>query len=116
MPEQRSFPRNERFLTLKTARIRKLSPSPGGKILATPWLCAHRGGGINKDDVNEFYFLHAGVPVNDILELFGGFFVEFCQESGYDRILQVLGGNTKDFLQVCHRFSRRLTNGSRQYQ
>lgn len=26
-------------------------------------------------------------------------FFEFCQESGYDKILQVLGGTTRDFLQ-----------------
>ncbi|OWF48957.1 guanylate cyclase soluble subunit beta-1-like [Mizuhopecten yessoensis] len=38
-------------------------------------------------------------PANTILEMFGKMFFEFCQESGYDKILQVLGGTTKDFLQ-----------------
>ncbi|CAI9737153.1 guanylate cyclase soluble subunit beta-1, partial [Octopus vulgaris] len=39
------------------------------------------------------------LPASDILELFGEMFFAFCQESGYDKILQVLGGTTKDFLQ-----------------
>ena len=39
------------------------------------------------------------MPASDILELFGQFFFEFCVESGYDRILTVLGSTTKDFLQ-----------------
>ncbi|KAJ8298046.1 hypothetical protein KUTeg_024577 [Tegillarca granosa] len=39
------------------------------------------------------------IPAGDILELFGKTFFDFCQESGYDKILQVLGGNTRDFLQ-----------------
>lgn len=40
-----------------------------------------------------------GIPASQILELFGEKFFDFCQESGYDKILQVLGGTTKDFLQ-----------------
>ncbi|CAM1304733.1 GUCY1B3 (predicted), partial [Pycnogonum litorale] len=40
-----------------------------------------------------------GIPVNQILEMFGRMFFEFCQESGYDSILQVLGATTSDFLQ-----------------
>ena len=44
--------------------------------------------------------LFAGVPANAILEMFGKMFFEFCQESGYDKILQVLGANVRDFLQV----------------
>ncbi|GAB1601943.1 guanylate cyclase soluble subunit beta-1-like [Argonauta hians] len=39
------------------------------------------------------------LPASDILELFGEMFFAFCQESGYDKILQALGGTTKDFLQ-----------------
>lgn len=31
--------------------------------------------------------------------MFGRMFFEFCQDSGYDTILQVLGATTKDFLQ-----------------
>lgn len=39
------------------------------------------------------------LPAADILQYFGKMFFEFCQESGYDKILQVLGGTTRDFLQ-----------------
>ena len=39
------------------------------------------------------------MPANSILELFGWMFFEFCQESGYDKILRILGATTKDFLQ-----------------
>jgi hypothetical protein len=40
------------------------------------------------------------IPANAILELFGKMFFEFCQDSGYDKILQVLGATPRDFLQV----------------
>lgn len=33
------------------------------------------------------------------MELFGKTFFEFCQDSGYDKILQVLGATPRDFLQ-----------------
>ncbi|KAH0557579.1 hypothetical protein KQX54_008547 [Cotesia glomerata] len=39
------------------------------------------------------------IPANDILESFGVMFFEFCQESGYDKILEVLGATPRDFLQ-----------------
>ncbi|RZF48540.1 hypothetical protein LSTR_LSTR011155 [Laodelphax striatellus] len=39
------------------------------------------------------------IPANMILELFGKMFFEFCQDSGYDKILQVLGATPRDFLQ-----------------
>ncbi|XP_047121448.1 guanylate cyclase soluble subunit beta-1 [Schistocerca piceifrons] len=39
------------------------------------------------------------IPANTILELFGKMFFEFCQDSGYDKILQVLGATPRDFLQ-----------------
>ncbi|RWS23011.1 soluble guanylyl cyclase beta subunit-like protein [Leptotrombidium deliense] len=39
------------------------------------------------------------VEANQILELFGRMFFDFCQESGYDKILQVLGATPRDFLQ-----------------
>ncbi|XP_058789203.1 guanylate cyclase soluble subunit beta-1 isoform X2 [Phymastichus coffea] len=39
------------------------------------------------------------IPANEILELFGKMFFEFCQDSGYDKILQVLGATPRDFLQ-----------------
>ncbi|XP_033632257.1 guanylate cyclase soluble subunit beta-1-like [Asterias rubens] len=40
-----------------------------------------------------------GVSATDLLEAFGRMFFDFCQESGYDTILTVLGSNTRDFLQ-----------------
>lgn len=40
------------------------------------------------------------LPASSILELFGKMFFEFCQDSGYDKILQVLGATPRDFLQV----------------
>ncbi|XP_075909667.1 guanylate cyclase soluble subunit beta-1 isoform X1 [Petromyzon marinus] len=40
-----------------------------------------------------------GVESSEILRTFGQMFVEFCQESGYDTILRVLGSNVRDFLQ-----------------
>ncbi|GFS53639.1 guanylate cyclase soluble subunit beta-1 [Nephila pilipes] len=40
-----------------------------------------------------------GIKAADILELFGRNFFDFCQESGYDRILKVLGATPRDFLQ-----------------
>ncbi|EFX89313.1 hypothetical protein DAPPUDRAFT_310298 [Daphnia pulex] len=39
------------------------------------------------------------VPANLLLEKFGEKFLDFCQDSGYDRILQVLGATPRDFLQ-----------------
>lgn len=39
------------------------------------------------------------IPADTILELFGKMFFEFCQDSGYDKILQVLGATPRDFLQ-----------------
>jgi len=44
--------------------------------------------------------LFSEIPANAILELFGKAFFEFCQDSGYDKILQVLGATPRDFLQV----------------
>eukprot|EP00057_Strongylocentrotus_purpuratus_P014976 XP_011669450.1 PREDICTED: guanylate cyclase soluble subunit beta-2 isoform X1 [Strongylocentrotus purpuratus] len=41
----------------------------------------------------------AGQPIPVILELFGEFFFTFCQRSGYDEMLRVLGGNLKSFLE-----------------
>lgn len=45
------------------------------------------------------------IPADAILELFGKTFFEFCQDSGYDKILQVLGATPRDFLQVSRRES-----------
>lgn len=46
------------------------------------------------------FFFFEDIPADAILELFGKTFFEFCQDSGYDKILQVLGARPKDFLQV----------------
>ena len=43
--------------------------------------------------------LPSDVPASDVLELFGKMFFDYCKESGYDKILQVLGATTTDFLQ-----------------
>lgn len=40
------------------------------------------------------------IDAGDILQMFGKMFFEFCQESGYDTILRVLGSNVREFLQV----------------
>lgn len=48
------------------------------------------------------FTLLSDIPADDILELFGKTFFEFCQDSGYDKILQVLGATPRDFLQVNH--------------
>lgn len=52
-----------------------------------------------RQNLNKF-FLPTDIPADDILELFGKTFFEFCQDSGYDKILQVLGATPRDFLQV----------------
>lgn len=55
--------------------------------------------------IHEIHFslaiqLNEDIPADAILELFGKTFFEFCQDSGYDKILQVLGATPRDFLQV----------------
>lgn len=52
------------------------------------------------------WILCAEIEAGDILQLFGKMFFEFCQESGYDTILRVLGSNVREFLQV-NKTSRR---------
>lgn len=51
----------------------------------------------------------AEIDAGDILQLFGKMFFEFCQESGYDTILRVLGSNVREFLQVKTKRSRNLS-------
>ena len=51
------------------------------------------------DSILINFALKIEIPANEILEMFGRMFFEFCQDSGYDTILQVLGATTKDFLQ-----------------
>ena len=48
----------------------------------------------------DYISFHVGVPQNELWELFGEMFFEFCEESGYDKIIRVLGGTLRDFLQV----------------
>lgn len=54
--------------------------------------------------MNKLFFKSqfSEIPANQILELFGRMFFEFCQDSGYDKILQVLGATPRDFLQVIN--------------
>lgn len=56
------------------------------------------------------YLLLSDIPADAILELFGKTFFEFCQDSGYDKILQVLGATPRDFLQVRHARRRKRQN------
>lgn len=54
------------------------------------------------DDQNTFDLLRVasevlGLSHNAILEKFGGIFFEFCQNSGYEKMLDSLGSNVKDF-------------------
>ena len=52
--------------------------------------------------INHIIFIYSTEkPADAILELFGMTFFEFCQDSGYDKILQVLGATPRDFLQAC---------------
>lgn len=44
--------------------------------------------------------------------MFGKMFFVFCQESGYDTILRVLGSNVREFLQV--RILCRIISDTRQ--
>ena len=39
------------------------------------------------------------LPASFLLEAFGKMFFKFCQDAGYDKILKVLGGTPRDFLQ-----------------
>ena len=44
-------------------------------------------------------FFCVGLPAAFLLEEFGKMFFDFCKESGYTKILKVLGANTQEFLQ-----------------
>ena len=46
------------------------------------------------DDILAFQ----GLPLDAILEKFGEHFFQYCVQSGYDRILRVLGRNLREFL------------------
>lgn len=50
--------------------------------------------------MRKLFFLLIDIPADAILELFGQTFFDYCQDSGYDKILQVLGATPRDFLQV----------------
>ncbi|GAA6089635.1 guanylate cyclase soluble subunit beta-1, partial [Tachysurus ichikawai] len=46
-----------------------------------------------------WFLFQSEIDAGDILQMFGKMFFEFCQESGYDTILRVLGSNVREFLQ-----------------
>ena len=46
--------------------------------------------------ISLFFLL--GLPLDSILEKFGQHFFKYCVQSGYDRILRVLGRNLREFL------------------
>jgi len=49
----------------------------------------------------------AETDANAILELFGSFFFQFCEEAGYGVIMRTLGSSVREFLEVsCFKFSR----------
>lgn len=50
--------------------------------------------------IQDGYICVSEIDAGDILQMFGKMFFEFCQESGYDTILRVLGSNVREFLQV----------------
>jgi len=47
-----------------------------------------------------FYIIFAETEAGKILELFGTFFFEFCEEAGYDVIMRTLGSTVREFLEV----------------
>lgn len=53
-----------------------------------------------KKNVEIPFLTPSEVDAGQILQMFGKMFFEFCQESGYDTILRVLGSNVREFLQV----------------
>ena len=48
---------------------------------------------------SPFLWRCSGLPASLLLEEFGKMFFDFCKESGYTKILKVLGANTREFLQ-----------------
>lgn len=44
------------------------------------------------------YCFVIGIPLNDILEIFGNHFYYYCVDSGYARILRILGRTLQEFL------------------
>uniref|UniRef100_W5MNR7 Guanylate cyclase soluble subunit beta-1 n=1 Tax=Lepisosteus oculatus TaxID=7918 RepID=W5MNR7_LEPOC len=52
-----------------------------------------------KQECNVCVNIFSGIDAGEILQMFGKMFFEFCQESGYDTILRVLGSNVREFLQ-----------------
>ena len=51
------------------------------------------------DVITKFlYFFSSDISYDSLMEKFGGYFFTYCIESGYDRLLRVLGGNLLDFL------------------
>ena len=44
------------------------------------------------------YYIHIGIPLEKILEMFGGAFFEACKKTGHNRMLRSLGHNLYGFL------------------
>jgi len=51
-------------------------------------------------ELNHIFLFLLDLNAGEILQMFGKMFFVFCQESGYDTILRVLGSNVREFLQV----------------
>ncbi len=72
------------------------------------WCCFLRilceqglGGGCHTGCFWDSNFLSCiGVSANELWEQLGEMFFDFCEESGYDKIVKVLGKTLRDFLQV----------------
>ncbi|KAK7486718.1 hypothetical protein BaRGS_00022002, partial [Batillaria attramentaria] len=42
---------------------------------------------------------HLDLPLNTVLQVFGGFFFTYCLRHGYDKMLKTLGGDIVSFIQ-----------------
>ena len=68
-------------------------------ILLSRSKCKIADGTRNLEKINyDLQLPISGLALNDVLEAFGAHFLDYCVQSGYDRILKVLGRNLRDFL------------------
>lgn len=44
-------------------------------------------------------FSFSGLEVNTILEVFGEYFLQYCMDVGYDKMLRTLGEDFRSFIQ-----------------
>ena len=68
--------------------IKFLIPLIQSCLILLPYHCTRNG----------ILLFSTGIEASKILELFGEWFIDFCQESGWDRVLQVIAGTLRDFL------------------